>query len=140
MATFDPSAFLANMARPRTLLELVASGDLVDCTPTAQWHGFQARAFLTAGAWEVAIGARGKVAKMLPPAELQRQGQRLHDLWKIASQQMARYAAEAQRGKTPPKSVPIHVPRATGATLQRLEIRVANDGAQRYVTVHLTGE
>lgn len=140
MATFDPAAYLAKMAKPRSLLELVAAGDLVDCTPSAQWHGFQAQAFLTAGAWEVVIGARGKVAKMLPPAEMQRQGQRLHDLWRVASQQMARYAAEAQRGKTPPKSVPIHVPRANGAALQRLEIRVATEGRNRYLTVHLTGE
>lgn len=140
MTTFDAAAFLASMAKPRSLRELVAAGDLVDCTPMAQWHGFHANAFLTASAWEVVIGPRGKVAAMLPPAELQRQGQRLHELWKIAAQQMARCAADVERGKDVPKSVPIHVRLASGSGLQRLEIRVALEGAQRYLTVHLTGE
>lgn len=140
MATFDPASYLASLAKPRTLQELVAAGELIDCTLMAGWHGFQAQAFLSAGAWEAVIGPRGKVAKMLPPAELQRQGSRLDSLWRIASQQMARYAAEAKRGRTPPRSVPIHVPLAHCATLQRLEIRVAAQGSQQYLTVHLTGE
>jgi len=140
VATFDPKTFLQDMARPRSLAELVAAGDLVDCTLMANWHGFQFPCFLTIGAWEAVIGPRGKVSAMLPPAEMRRQGERQHSLWRIAAQQMNRYAATA-KGKRVPDAVPLHVPGVNSADLQRLEIRVATDSAgQLYVTVRLTGE
>lgn len=137
--TFDPAAFLASLAKPMKVQELVARGDLVDATLAARWHGFQANAYLTLGAWEAVVGPRspGK-RRLVTPQERAREGKRLHQVWELASKQMSRYASLP--AKHLPACIPLHVPLANSPTLQRLEIRVATEGHEPYLTIRLTGE
>lgn len=134
METFNPAAFLAQMAKPVPRAILEKRGELVNCTQAASWVGFVCPAYLTAGAWDALVGQRHR--RIMARSESRDQAERLRFLWRAIAAEMARYKA---KGITAQAIVFKHA-RADAKGLLQVEVRTLQEARDLYLVVKLTGE
>lgn len=135
MERFDLQAFLADVAKPLTVKELVDRGDLIDCTVQAAWVGFSAPAYMTSAAWDSVIAPRRR--RTLLAIDTRAMGVRQRNMWQL----LYRAYAEHNRNTVPmPKSIRVKVPLVEASSYARLEMAPRRERGTVYILVKLSGE
>lgn len=82
------------MAKPLTVHELCANGDLLNQTREAGWVGFTVPAFVTAACYDAVVV--GTARKLRTPTERNQEAARLRNFWMLCSKAVAEYRKGGQ--------------------------------------------
>lgn len=134
MDKFDAGAFLADMARPLPLADLVRNGDLIDQTLAAQWMGFTVRAYITGALYDAAV--LGTSRKLRTATERSNEAGRLKMFWQTAA---AAAAVFRKRGVAAPAIV-FQVPAARSSLRLDVHLTFQQEGSLPYLVARLAKE
>jgi len=134
VAASDLDALLKSLAKPATVEEMVARGDLIDSTTFASWVGFTVPAYMTDSVYDAVIGSRAR--KRLLNSEHHARGMRMRALWHAIQAETIR----RRRSNNGAESIRLDVPAADRLGRVMLDVRTGMDNQTMYLIVRLTGE